>query len=66
MTEPYRHPWPREIALSHCPRCARVSRGRQVNQEDRIPPRYCRIWGGVLEVAIFAFVRALQPLEPKE
>jgi hypothetical protein len=66
MTAVYRHPWPKEIAMSHCPKCARLTRGRQVNQEDRIPPRYCRICGGLLEVAIFAYVRPLQPLEPEK
>lgn len=62
--EPLVHPFPREIAMAHCPKCARLSLGTHVNQEDRIPPRYCRICGGRLEVAIYRYVRPLTVAEP--
>lgn len=48
-----RHEPPRTIAIAHCPTCARISLGRHVNQLDRVPPRYCRICGGALDVVLY-------------
>lgn len=53
------HPWPKEVALSLCSACGLVRTAKHVNQEDRIPDRFCARCGKPLDVAVYRHEREL-------
>lgn len=59
------HPPPNEIAIAHCPACARLSLATHVSRLDQIPPRYCRVCGGVLGVELYRHVQTVAAGGPR-
>lgn len=47
------HPPPKQIAISHCAGCGRVSFARHVNRLTEIAARYCRFCGAPVDVELY-------------